>query len=160
MARNGQTTAEKARAIATTANWLADGIERMSGEPADETVRAIEAAYQALQVVSEGTVRNQICAFLSVTSRNRAPHPDRDHKSVRGFIAAFQSDDVNRIYCTPRAASDQAIAAALDAWQRQPGKKKRGGSAKWEATAVLLQECGFGYVEPASLRKAWDRRNK
>jgi len=158
MARKEQTTAQKARAIATTANWLADILDGMDDSNAPDLVRAVDGAYRALQVLSETHARNHICAMLSATASR--PRANGDHDVVRGFIAGVQNGDEFRVDCTPRAASESAIDATIDAWARAPGEKKRGQLDKWEATALLLRESGFGHVEASALRKAWDRRNK
>jgi hypothetical protein len=157
MARTEQTTAQKARAVAKTAIWLATVVESMPGEPAPVLVRAIDEAHRALQVVSEANARNQICAMLLAAARSTASD---QHGFVRGFIAATQNGDEFRVDSAPREASGPIIDAAIEAWARPPGRRGRGDSDKWTATAALLRESGFSYIEPAALRKAWDRRSK
>ena len=52
------------------------GSGEASGKPAPAIARAIDAAYQTLQVVSETHARNQICAMLVRASRHRRADPD------------------------------------------------------------------------------------
>lgn len=151
-----QSPAEKARAIARTAQWIATGVE--GAEQVDEPfASAIDAAYSALRVISEATARNQVCGFVAHAASKQG---QERYDFVRSMIATIQDGDEYDVECAPIAASEAAIDNAVDAWGRQPGQRASGLPSKWEAMAELLKESGFSYVAPDSLRRAWDRRLK
>ena len=145
MATPELTTAEKAAAIEEIAGWIAFSWDECPDQEA--TKKAVDRAFEALQIHSEPVLRNEVIAwFKARATTGTLPGEFEKHRHVHVWATIEHGLSGKSFGIRPnRRASEKTVDEALSAW-------RVGGKNVWPATVELLVESGFSRVEPDALR--------